>query len=88
MKRMQREGGGVVVYVQRERRGTSLLDEVKAHCRQDERSETVEVENRRVGAQILKELGLKRIRFVSDCGSDEAIELRGSGPEVTERLPH
>ena len=86
MERIQQEGEGIIIYVQHEQRGKGLLDEVKAHCVR-ERPDTAEAKDRRVGAQILEELGLKRIRLMSD-GLIREVRLQESGFEMVERIPH
>jgi 3,4-dihydroxy 2-butanone 4-phosphate synthase/GTP cyclohydrolase II len=59
MKRIQREGEGVIVYVRHERRGVDLLDELRTH-------RLLETKSHRIGAHILKDLGLKRVHFMAD----------------------
>jgi 3,4-dihydroxy 2-butanone 4-phosphate synthase/GTP cyclohydrolase II len=86
MERIQQEGEGIIIYVQHEQRGKGLLDEIEACCVR-ERPDTVEAKDRRIGAQILKELGLEHIRLMSDGVTREA-RLRESGSETAERMPH
>src|ERR671917_634777 len=75
MQRISDEGEGVIVYMQQEGRGIGLLNKMKAYHLQDEEGlDTVEANQRLglapdlrdygIGAQILKELGLRRIRFM------------------------
>jgi 3,4-dihydroxy 2-butanone 4-phosphate synthase / GTP cyclohydrolase II len=94
--RLASEGEGVIVYMQQEGRGIGLLNKMKAYHLQDEGLDTVEA-NQRLGlapdlrdygiaAQILKELGLKRIRLLTN-NLTKVVGLRGFGLEITERLP-
>jgi 3,4-dihydroxy 2-butanone 4-phosphate synthase/GTP cyclohydrolase II len=94
--RLASEGEGVIVYLQQEGRGIGLLNKMKAYHLQDEGLDTVEA-NQRLGlapdlrdygiaAQILKELGLKRIRLLTN-NLTKVVGLRGFGLEITERLP-
>ncbi|MGB3682193.1 MAG: bifunctional 3,4-dihydroxy-2-butanone-4-phosphate synthase/GTP cyclohydrolase II [Rubrobacteraceae bacterium] len=90
------EGEGVIVYMQQEGRGIGLLNKIKAYHLQDEGLDTVEA-NQELGfppdlrdyglsAQILKELGLGRIRLLTNNLS-KMVGLQGFGLEVSERLP-
>ena len=62
-RRIQREGEGVIVYVQHEQRGTGLLNEIKARHLGGEKPDAAE-KSQRIGVQILKDLGLKHVRFM------------------------
>jgi 3,4-dihydroxy 2-butanone 4-phosphate synthase / GTP cyclohydrolase II len=95
--RIGSEGEGVIVYMQQEGRGIGLLNKMKAYHLQDsEGLDTVEANQRLglapdlrdygIGAQILKELGLRRIRLLTN-NLTKVVGLGGFGLEVTERLP-
>jgi 3,4-dihydroxy 2-butanone 4-phosphate synthase / GTP cyclohydrolase II len=95
--RLASEGEGVIVYMQQEGRGIGLLNKMKAYHLQDsEGLDTVEANQRLglapdlrdygIGAQILKELGLRRIRLLTN-NLTKVVGLRGFGLEVTERVP-
>jgi 3,4-dihydroxy 2-butanone 4-phosphate synthase/GTP cyclohydrolase II len=96
MERVAAEGEGVIVYMQQEGRGIGLLNKMKAYHLQDEGMDTVEANQRLglapdlrdygIGAQILRELGLKRIRLLTN-NITKVAGLRGFGLEILERVP-
>jgi 3,4-dihydroxy 2-butanone 4-phosphate synthase / GTP cyclohydrolase II len=96
MRAIAREGEGVLVYMQQEGRGIGLLNKMKAYHLQDEGLDTVEANQRLgfapdlrdygIGALILKDLGLSRIRFMTN-NLTKVVGLQGFGLEITERIP-
>ena len=96
MELLAREGEGVIVYMQQEGRGIGLLNKMKAYHLQDEGMDTVEANQKLglapdlrdygVGAQILKDLDLKRIRLLTN-NLTKVVGLKGFGLEITERVP-
>ena len=96
MELLAREGEGVIVYMQQEGRGIGLLNKMKAYHLQDEGMDTVEANQKLglapdlrdygVGAQILKDLDLTRIRILTN-NLTKVVGLRGFGLEITERVP-
>jgi 3,4-dihydroxy 2-butanone 4-phosphate synthase / GTP cyclohydrolase II len=96
MRAVAEEGEGVIVYMQQEGRGIGLLNKMKAYHLQDEGLDTVEANQRLglapdlrdygIGAQILKELGLRRIRFMTN-NLTKVVGLQGFGLEIVERIP-
>lgn len=96
MELVAREGEGVIVYLQQEGRGIGLLNKIKAYHLQDEGMDTVEANQKLglapdlrdygTGAQILKDLDLKRLRLLTN-NLTKVVGLRGFGLEVSERVP-
>ena len=96
MARVAEEGEGVIVYMQQEGRGIGLLNKIRAYHLQDKGFDTVEANQELgfapdlrdygLGAQILKDLGLDRIRLLTN-NLTKVVGLQGFGLKVSERLP-
>jgi 3,4-dihydroxy 2-butanone 4-phosphate synthase/GTP cyclohydrolase II len=96
MEMISREGRGVIVYLDQEGRGIGLLNKLKAYELQDTGADTVEaneqlgfkpdLRNYGIGAQILLDLKLKKIRPLTN-NPRKLIGLEGYGLTVEERVP-
>jgi 3,4-dihydroxy 2-butanone 4-phosphate synthase/GTP cyclohydrolase II len=95
MQKIEKEGRGVVVYLDQEGRGIGLLNKLKAYELQDTGADTVEaneqlgfkpdLRNYGIGAQILLDLKLKKIRPLTN-NPRKLIGLEGYGLVVEDRV--
>ncbi|UOG76968.1 bifunctional 3,4-dihydroxy-2-butanone-4-phosphate synthase/GTP cyclohydrolase II [Hymenobacter tibetensis] len=95
MEQIEREGRGVVVYMNQEGRGIGLLNKLRAYKLQEQGRDTVEanvelgfgVDERDygVGAQILRDLGISKMRLLSN-NPRKRTGLVGYGLEIVESV--
>ncbi len=96
MEMVEAEGKGVVIYLSQEGRGIGLLNKIKAYRLQDEGLDTVEANlelgfsedesDYGVGASIMRELGLGKVRLISNNPVKRA-GLEGYGIKIVETIP-
>ncbi|MDR3355118.1 MAG: bifunctional 3,4-dihydroxy-2-butanone-4-phosphate synthase/GTP cyclohydrolase II [Synergistaceae bacterium] len=96
MEMIENEGVGVILYLRQEGRGIGLLSKLKAYELQEQGLDTEEanialgfesdMRDYGVGAQILVDLGIKRIRLITN-NPKKMIGLEGYRLEITERVP-
>lgn len=96
MEMVEREGKGVVLYMNQEGRGIGLLNKLKAYKLQEQGRDTVQANlelgfkmderDYGVGAQILRDLGVAKIRLISN-NPKKRVGLIGYGLEIIENLP-
>jgi 3,4-dihydroxy 2-butanone 4-phosphate synthase/GTP cyclohydrolase II len=96
MKMVEQEGKGVVLYMFQEGRGIGLMNKLKAYKLQEMGRDTVEANlelglpmdarDYGVGAQILRDLGITKLRLISNNPKKRA-GLMGYGLEIVETVP-
>lgn len=96
MEMVEKEGKGVIVYMNQEGRGIGLLNKLKAYKLQEMGRDTVEANlelgfkmderDYGVGAQILRDLGLQKIKLISN-NPKKRVGLMGYGLEIVDSIP-
>ncbi|MCA6074878.1 bifunctional 3,4-dihydroxy-2-butanone-4-phosphate synthase/GTP cyclohydrolase II [Fulvivirga sedimenti] len=96
MKMVEKAGKGVVLYMNQEGRGIGLVNKLKAYKLQEEGLDTVEANLKLgfdmdqrdygVGAQILRDLGVNKIRLISN-NPKKRVGLIGYGLEIIDNVP-
>ena len=96
MKMIEKEGKGAVVYLNQEGRGIGLMDKMRAYKLQEEGLDTVDAnlhlghdsDEREygVGAQILRDLGISKIKLITNNPVKRAA-LEGYGLQIVENIP-
>ena len=96
MRTVEKEGKGIILYVQQEGRGIGLINKLHAYRLQEKGKDTVEanlalgfnMDNRDygVGAQILNDLGVTKMRLMTN-NPKKRVGLVGYGLEIVENVP-
>jgi 3,4-dihydroxy 2-butanone 4-phosphate synthase/GTP cyclohydrolase II len=96
MQMIEKEGKGVVVYLRQEGRGIGLTNKLHAYALQEKGLDTVEANQRLglpvdkrdygIGSQILRDLGLRKIRIMTN-NPKKIYGIEGYGLSVVEEVP-
>lgn len=96
MQMVEREGRGIVLYMNQEGRGIGLINKLKAYQLQESGMDTVEANlhlgfkmdqrDYGVGAQILRKMGVTKLRLITN-NPKKRIGLTGYGLEIVENVP-
>jgi len=96
MDMIEKEGKGVIIYMNQEGRGIGLINKLKAYKLQEEGYDTLEANLKLgfkgderdygIGAQIIRSLGVKKMRLMSN-NPTKRTGLIGYGLEIIENVP-
>ena len=96
MQMIEKEGSGVVVYIQQEGRGIGLMNKIAAYKLQEQGLDTVEANvhlgfkpderDYGCGAQILRKLGVQKMRLLTN-NPVKRVGLEAYGLEIVENIP-
>ena len=96
MQMVEEEGKGIILYMNQEGRGIGLVNKLKAYRLQEQGMDTVEANlhlgfqtdqrDYGVGAQILRHLGVTKLRLISN-NPKKRVGLIGYGLEIVESIP-
>jgi 3,4-dihydroxy 2-butanone 4-phosphate synthase/GTP cyclohydrolase II len=96
MQMVEKEGKGAIIYMNQEGRGIGLMNKLKAYRLQENGMDTVEANlhlgfqmdqrDYGVGAQILRSLGISKLRLMSN-NPKKRVGLIGYGLEIVENIP-
>ncbi len=95
MKMIEKSGTGVLLYMQQEGRGIGLLNKLKAYKLQESGMDTVEANlelgftmdqrDYGVGAQILRDLGIRKLKLITN-NPKKRVALKGYGLEIVDNI--
>ena len=96
MELIEKEGKGAIVYLIQEGRGIGLMNKIAAYVLQEQGDDTVDanihlgfdpdLRDYGVGAQILRELGISKLRLLTN-NPTKRVGLEGYGIEIVENVP-
>lgn len=96
MQMIEKEGKGLIVYLMQEGRGIGLMNKIAAYVLQEQGLDTVDanihlgfdpdLRDYGVGAQILRDLGVGKIRLITN-NPVKRVGLEGYGLEIVENVP-